>query len=201
MPRPRRGGPYRDQRPALRERIAELERVRADATREIATLREQISGISAVRRCERAIRGFRVLRLLLRYVTLPTAGVALALVAVFAFLEEMKEAYGDEPASETILRAARGYAARHDECPTVDALIAARRLDEYEETDPWGNEFVIECEGSRIEVRSAGPDRQLDTDDDISTDASRRRVRRDLPSRRVAPPTAHPASEIAPLCR
>ena len=33
--------------------------------------------------------------------------------------------------------------------------------------DPWGRSYVVEIEGSRAIVFSAGPDGEIDTDDDI----------------------------------
>ena len=33
--------------------------------------------------------------------------------------------------------------------------------------DPWGNPYVVEIDGSRALVFSAGPDGEIDTDDDV----------------------------------
>jgi hypothetical protein len=33
--------------------------------------------------------------------------------------------------------------------------------------DPWGNDYVLRPDGARVEVRSAGPDGVLDTEDDV----------------------------------
>ena len=33
---------------------------------------------------------------------------------------------------------------------------------------PWGNEFILKCEGGKVEVSSAGPDGEPGTEDDIS---------------------------------
>jgi hypothetical protein len=170
----RHGGPYRDERPALRARIEELERVRADAAREIATLRERMADLAARRLCARALRALRVLRAVLRYVLLPTACVALAVVAALAWWEETKDAFRDGPESAVICEAAERYAARHGECPSVATLISARRLDADYTSDPWGGAYEIECSGSRVIVRSAGPDRRVGTEDDISSARGRR---------------------------
>ena len=55
------------------------------------------------------------------------------------------------------------------ECPSVADLDAEGILDPTtEHTDLWDNDFVIECEDLVIHIRSAGPDKQHGTDDDIA---------------------------------
>ena len=55
-------------------------------------------------------------------------------------------------------------------CPTAPQLIALGALDETASPlDPWRNEYRVECRGTSVVVTSAGPDRQLGTQDDIST--------------------------------
>ena len=55
--------------------------------------------------------------------------------------------------------------ARSD-CPTVEQLVADRRLSQGS-TDAWGTTYVVECSGAKVAVRSAGPDKKLKTDDDV----------------------------------
>jgi hypothetical protein len=57
-------------------------------------------------------------------------------------------------------------------CPTLDELIAAKRLSREKSLDPWGTPYDLRCEGDFIDVRSAGPDRVFGTPDDVFTDAS-----------------------------
>ncbi len=53
------------------------------------------------------------------------------------------------------------------ECPTVERLVEEQELDEAgDNRDPWGKDYVVEC-GEGVSVRSAGPDRTLQTDDDV----------------------------------
>lgn len=53
-------------------------------------------------------------------------------------------------------------------CPSVARLEADGFLDPRQPAvDPWGTPFDIACDGRRVRVRSAGPDRRLDTADDI----------------------------------
>jgi len=54
------------------------------------------------------------------------------------------------------------------ECPTTSDLVAAHVLNaQARDRDPWGHEFVIECEGDAVWVRSTGADGQPGTEDDI----------------------------------
>ena len=56
----------------------------------------------------------------------------------------------------------------HDDCPTPERLVKAGMLDEGSRLrDGWDTPFVVECDGERTQVRSAGPDRKLATVDDI----------------------------------
>lgn len=62
----------------------------------------------------------------------------------------------------------------YDGCPTVADLIETREIDETSETtDPWGNDYAIECNGDNVTVTSAGEDGQMGTEDDISTARNR----------------------------
>lgn len=54
------------------------------------------------------------------------------------------------------------------DCPEVRDLVEAGALDQTREsTDPWGNDFLIECDERAIHVKSAGDDGQFGNDDDI----------------------------------
>ena len=53
-------------------------------------------------------------------------------------------------------------------CPTVEDLVNERYLDGSKRTaDAWDTEFQITCEGTEIDVISAGPDLEFNTEDDI----------------------------------
>ena len=56
-----------------------------------------------------------------------------------------------------------------DECPgSVDELVSSKTLKSSANTqDAWDNDFVIECGDDGAAVRSAGPDEQMGTEDDI----------------------------------
>ncbi|KPK15172.1 MAG: hypothetical protein AMJ62_10220 [Myxococcales bacterium SG8_38] len=53
-------------------------------------------------------------------------------------------------------------------CPTVEELVSERYLDSSRRTaDAWDTPFQISCEEGDIVVISAGPDLELNTEDDI----------------------------------
>ena len=53
-------------------------------------------------------------------------------------------------------------------CPNTEDLTSGGFLDEDKSTaDAWDGEFEIECNGTRVSVVSAGPDKQFGTEDDI----------------------------------
>ena len=53
-------------------------------------------------------------------------------------------------------------------CPTVEDLVSERYLDGTRRTaDAWDTPFEISCEDSEISVRSAGPDLEFGTEDDL----------------------------------
>ncbi len=54
------------------------------------------------------------------------------------------------------------------DCPTVSDLVEADILNSSTRTtDPWNNDFVIECDGDEITVISGGPDGDVGTEDDV----------------------------------
>ncbi|UJR83747.1 prepilin-type N-terminal cleavage/methylation domain-containing protein [Sandaracinus amylolyticus] len=54
------------------------------------------------------------------------------------------------------------------DCPTTSELMESRMLNgQGRARDPWDHEFVIECEGGDVWVRSMGADGQPGTEDDI----------------------------------
>lgn len=55
------------------------------------------------------------------------------------------------------------------QCPTLEELKSGNYLSRGASTeDPWGAEYVLACEEGDLSVRSAGPDRALSTEDDIT---------------------------------
>ena len=54
-----------------------------------------------------------------------------------------------------------------DGCITVAKLVQAQRLDGDNTEDPWGSEYQVVCEGTKVRVFSPGRDQQEGTEDDI----------------------------------
>ena len=54
------------------------------------------------------------------------------------------------------------------DCPTIEDLKRSRLLEgDHWTKDPWNRDFRIACELGRAIVASAGPDGELDTEDDV----------------------------------
>jgi len=100
--------------------------------------------------------------------------VIMALMAAgagFMILPNLKKARVKQTSTDakTIASAAEMFMAESSgECPTVAQLIEQKILsDKLNTKDAWDNEFQIECDGDGPVVRSAGPDGQFGTEDDI----------------------------------
>jgi general secretion pathway protein G len=99
--------------------------------------------------------------------------VIMALVATaagFAILPQLRKARVKQTSGDAkaIASAAELYLSEHDNCPTVQELISEKILDQKKNTkDSWGHDFSIECDQDGVTVRSAGPDEQMGTQDDI----------------------------------
>ncbi|MET0287730.1 MAG: prepilin-type N-terminal cleavage/methylation domain-containing protein [Polyangiales bacterium] len=101
--------------------------------------------------------------------------VIMALVATgvgMAVLPQLEKAKIRRTTSDvTAVRSAvELYRATSEEsgCPTMRALIDGKLIDAHASTvDAWGHAFEISCESTDTRVRSAGPDGQLETADDI----------------------------------
>ena len=54
------------------------------------------------------------------------------------------------------------------DCPSFETLCEDGLLDEASpRRDPWGNPWLISCDGAKVSVRTNGPDGQPGTEDDI----------------------------------
>jgi prepilin-type N-terminal cleavage/methylation domain-containing protein len=114
------------------------------------------------------VRGMTLIEIMIvvSIIAMVSAGVAVA--AFGSFTEaRLKQA-------ETDARGVRAAVKSHwlleatTECPTMDELQSSRMIDEAgKKTDPWGKGWRLNCEGDGIQVISAGPDQQFETQDDI----------------------------------
>ena len=99
--------------------------------------------------------------------------VIMALVATaagFAIVPQITKARIKQTSADAkaIASGAELYLTEHDDCPTIEELLSEKILDKKKNTqDAWGNAFTIECDEDGATVRSAGPDEQMGTEDDI----------------------------------
>lgn len=99
--------------------------------------------------------------------------VIMALVtaaASFAILPRLRDAKvkATQQDAKKISSAAEMYMSEHDDCPTVEKLVQAKILSNRNRTvDAWDHPYTIDCEEDGAIVKSAGPDGQTGTDDDI----------------------------------
>ena len=70
--------------------------------------------------------------------------------------------------AKAVASAAELYLTENDDCPDVAKLISTKILDKNKNSkDQWDNEFSIDCNEDGVTVKSAGPDEQMGTEDDI----------------------------------
>jgi general secretion pathway protein G len=99
--------------------------------------------------------------------------VIMALVATaagFAIIPQLNKAKVKQTSTDAkaVASAAELYMAEHDDCPNVQQLVDDKILAKDKNTlDAWGNEFSIDCDEDGATVRSAGPDEQMGSEDDI----------------------------------
>ncbi len=99
--------------------------------------------------------------------------VIMALVATaagFAILPALRRAKVKQTSGDAkaVASAAELYLSEHDNCPTVQDLVSEKILDKNKNTqDAWSHDFSIECDQDGVTVRSAGPDGQMGTEDDV----------------------------------
>jgi general secretion pathway protein G len=99
--------------------------------------------------------------------------VIMALVATaagFAIIPQITKARIKQTSADAkaVASGAELYMAEHDDCPSVEQLVTEKILDKDKNTkDAWGNDFTIECDEDGATVRSAGPDEQMGSEDDI----------------------------------
>jgi general secretion pathway protein G len=103
---------------------------------------------------------------------LVTTGVA---IAVLPKLQQAK-VKSAESAVQTVKSAVTLYiATNNSDCATMPQLLEDKQIDKSTATqDPWNHDFEISCDGTEISVRSAGPDGEFDTADDIPKDKNQK---------------------------
>jgi general secretion pathway protein G len=122
-----------------------------------------------VRKASRSLtRGMTLIEILIviAIIGLMAGGIAAVVVPKFA-QAKLKQAKIDCGQIHTY---AEQWKAEHgSECPTVAKLQEAALLAKTSSgKDPWGNAYIIKCEGEDIRVVTSGPDGKEGSADDIS---------------------------------
>jgi hypothetical protein len=76
-------------------------------------------------------------------------------------------------ATQRILEVQSGLAQHQiteSRCPTPGDLISGKYMHPGSLVDPWGTGIAYWCHGEDLEIRSAGPDKLFNTDDDITNE-------------------------------
>ncbi len=130
-------------------------------------------GSTVVRRpLARAARRSRGMTLIEIMVVVAIIGLVLGGVGVMAF-NQFKSAQTDAAKKDTvqIQQAVEIYMTqKRGKCPKTLQDLKASGVAAKVTKDPWGNDYQIKCPGEKtsVDVISAGPDGQFDTEDDIA---------------------------------
>jgi len=119
------------------------------------------------RKLRRKRSGMTLIEVMIVMVIMSLVAVA-AGFAVMPILEQqrIRQAKTDAAAIRQMVIA---YQIEHAECPSVQDLVDKRiKSASTTSSDPWGTPFEIACDDAEPTVVSAGPDKQINTDDDIS---------------------------------
>ena len=120
------------------------------------------------RLARRAVEGMTLVEIMVVVIIMALIATAVG-VAVLPALTNAKKKTAKSDASTISAAATMWIAENSGECPTVATLREDGQLDRSKnEKDPWDADYVIECDGDSITVKSGGPDKQMGTDDDIS---------------------------------
>ena len=118
----------------------------------------------------------------------PLVGAATAAAGAYSASITLVTSYGRRPKVDSaqigagvIRQAAELYANMDDDagrCPTLNDLVAAKRVDRHKTSDPWGQPYRVECIGDDVHVWSAGKDGVHRSPDDIADDFKASDVKR-----------------------
>jgi general secretion pathway protein G len=122
-----------------------------------------------------AARGFSLIEVLVTLAIITLVSVAVGFAAYEHHVTAKKTTAFNE--ARTVRQAVKVRQLEHDSCPTFAMLIEDGALDEDSpKKDPWGNDWRIRCDGTRVIVETDGPDRQRGTADDVRVPAPQEAV-------------------------
>jgi general secretion pathway protein G len=122
----------------------------------------------ARRLARRAVEGMTLVEIMVVVIIMALIATAVGVAVLPAIGKaRKKQALSDAGA---INAAATMWIGEHaGECPTIANLLEDGQLDHTKNSkDPWDNDYVITCEDDSVTTKSAGPDKQMGTEDDIS---------------------------------
>jgi general secretion pathway protein G len=128
---------------------------------------EKVTG-KKIRRRSRKLEGMTLVEIMVVVIIMTLIASA---VGVAVFQQKKKADIKDtKMGAAAVSSAATLWVSEHaGQCPSVQQLIDDGDLDGHKRTkDAWDNDFTIECDDSGISVKSAGPDKQMGTEDDIT---------------------------------
>jgi prepilin-type N-terminal cleavage/methylation domain-containing protein len=119
-------------------------------------------------RLRAAERAFSLVEILIVIAIIALLATGVSLAAFHAWIGAQKKTTGTD--ASKIRQAVKTWWLSHEPsfCPSFGQLVADREIDrEARSGDAWGTPWRITCADEDAEVRSAGPDKHFDTDDDI----------------------------------
>lgn len=133
------------------------------------TARRKARSINNLRRMVRRRRqaGMTLVEIMIVVIIMALIATAVG-VALLPQLDRARQQTARSDAEQIRSGVIQYVAENPGDCPSMDDLVSEGYIDENRRTtDPWDNDFEVECEGTSVTVLSVGPDGQAGTDDDI----------------------------------
>jgi general secretion pathway protein G len=142
-------------------------RTRACASTEGSLARRRLRLARRSLRARRAREGMTLIEIMIVVVIMALVATGVG-IAVIPQLQKAK-IKDTQAGVQTVRSAVTLYIATNNaECATMDQLLQDKAIDKTKSTkDAWDHDFRIECDGVDINVTSAGPDGEFETQDDI----------------------------------
>jgi len=121
----------------------------------------------ARRRQRKQLSGMTLIEVMIVMVIMAMVAVAAGFAVMPVYRrQQIQQAKTD---AATIRQMVVAYQIEFGSCPDVQALIDKQIMSASTTSkDPWGTPFEIACDDTEPLVTSAGPDKQLGTEDDIT---------------------------------